>query len=372
MEFVLALVAYGPLVTREDQFLLKDIYFGLLTALYLTCMLALALKVTSRHDSSGRSAHLVEGGIRQYILQSLDIKTSTGLNDAPKFESVLKDVTNNLQQILDDENLFSDPLLGGIDKRQYAIPYIKQLERDFGHLDPKEIARQEPPPDRAASRNTTRSSFISNRLQRNNRHSASTLGTRNSNQRLQQHQTNGVPFVSDESSMLNHAPSRRPQHPLQSLSDPSLRYGRTGSMPEIIHRQGTSSVPPVSTSRAASHRRIVTDSSIPRQSSYQHQRDLFSGQRTTSMEAVQENETGDQDRFHPFVPAQGPTTVGIHYHPPGRYPSPTASPVPTSWGGSNMASPVLAQSQPRYTHGDFSSGNRDFFAGQQFYTPSDT
>ncbi|KAI0125390.1 hypothetical protein BJ170DRAFT_501392 [Xylariales sp. AK1849] len=337
MEFVLALLAYGPSVTRQDLSFIKDVYYGLLTCLYLSGMLGMAFKVTLSHDSGGRESRLVESAIRKYILDTLDKETEHRQKASPKFESFLNNMLYNLQTII-QEPLFSlDPVLDETAKQRYAVDYIEQLKKKFGHLDPKEISKQKHTSP-SASRTATPFSGIFKRgmVKRASRNKISSTLTSDMRNSGSEQATGSLLFpqiLEDDGIQRRRIVQPRSvpdfgvgipyAQPISSASNPTIgrsyRHSSAPAGPTMLNHSLYGSPSPASVNQ-----RFRSSGNMP------------------SMDAVQEDGANARGVPHPTY-RRGPRNV--HYHSIGNPPSPTASPMPSDWA-SPAASPRTMFAQP--------------------------
>lgn len=97
-----------------------------------------ARSVTAGFDKDGDDAHPIESDIRRHILNKLQQDTSNGRLESREFETLLQDVSLNLENILDHGPLSSKNTANRAQKRVVAQRYIEELRRAYGDLNPKE------------------------------------------------------------------------------------------------------------------------------------------------------------------------------------------------------------------------------------------
>ncbi|KAK8001101.1 hypothetical protein PG991_013323 [Apiospora marii] len=183
IELILILMVYDPRVTRADLGLTRDIYYGLLTVLYLLLIYSMTKVISRPYDPSSPQARLIEGLLRRHVLEKLASETNNGFDQAPRFDLILEHVGKDLRELFKQFDSQPHPPTSSEEKEGYANDYIRELGRQFGKLDPKAIAREVEAVNsrnqsRTASRTTNRSGPRSNeRLRRSKRPSTSTMGS---------------------------------------------------------------------------------------------------------------------------------------------------------------------------------------------------
>jgi len=145
--------ATGPNGTRQSTKFARDVSYGLLSSLYLLLMCYTAWLVSNPADTGGQNVQLVEADLRGEILQKLRDKTKVGTSQPPAFCTILEDVRADLTGVLARGPLSSTLAISDDHKLAAADKYLRQLQNEFGRLDPKDPADY-------ASRADTGSTFL--------------------------------------------------------------------------------------------------------------------------------------------------------------------------------------------------------------------
>ncbi|KAK3324534.1 hypothetical protein B0T19DRAFT_232064 [Cercophora scortea] len=137
-EFAIITNVYSSSATRQSTKLATDIAYGLITVLYLAMMCCMATVASSTFDRGGKQAKMVASDIRQYVLKRLEDVTNGARKESPAFETIIREVEENLNNVLANGPLTSGLELNQQYKESAARDCIEQLRGEFGKLDPKE------------------------------------------------------------------------------------------------------------------------------------------------------------------------------------------------------------------------------------------
>lgn len=133
-ELIIVSQVYKTTATRQGTKLATDVSYGFLTFLYLVMVCWMASVAASTFDRGGREARMVASDVRRYVLQKLYTSTNGTREQAPPFETVIRDAERNLETML-SKGPFSRTLdLKYEYKQNAALEYIGQLRAEFGSL----------------------------------------------------------------------------------------------------------------------------------------------------------------------------------------------------------------------------------------------
>ncbi|KAK4188113.1 hypothetical protein QBC35DRAFT_383282 [Podospora australis] len=129
---------YASVSTASTRMLETDIAYGLLSVFYLLSMWLLARQSAKVFDPDGTRESLVMSEIRFAILQMLEKETSHGKTQSPPFHEVLQEVSEKLEEALNNGPLASSlATLSPHYKRQAAVNCLEELARTYEGVTPR-------------------------------------------------------------------------------------------------------------------------------------------------------------------------------------------------------------------------------------------
>ncbi|KAF6797594.1 hypothetical protein CSOJ01_12912 [Colletotrichum sojae] len=122
--------------------LVRDISYGLITCLFLAMISALAWATSLGEDGIDvdETIRIIEADIRKHIIEKLKDTTEDAKSQSPPFVEVLQQINDSDKASIIDEaiqNMGSNRDKMNELATRLADQYLKELQREFGELDPK-------------------------------------------------------------------------------------------------------------------------------------------------------------------------------------------------------------------------------------------
>lgn len=136
VELGTAAKANSPDHTRMSLLFTNDVAFGLLTMLYLLCMVWHAWRVTADVDMGSEQPELVSAFIRFRVVEQLNHMCEPG-RESPALSDALGILRMNVMAVIRDERLIAvTRALSEDDRRKFAGECLKEVDTAYGKLNP--------------------------------------------------------------------------------------------------------------------------------------------------------------------------------------------------------------------------------------------